>query len=152
MIRPFIDEFIRYGDYTKPGETVYDYPFQFGSKRTGPDLARIGGKYPHFWHYRHMLEPQSTTAGSIMPAYPWLFSDDLDISLTVKKLTAMQTLGVPYNDTEVKNAVTTLQKQSRVIVDELKAQGVGDVVDLEKKEIIALIAYLQRLGQDTKVK
>lgn len=151
MIRPFIDEIIRYGDYTKPGETVYDYPFQFGSKRTGPDLARIGGKYPHFWHYRHMLEPQSTTAGSIMPAYPWLFSDPLDTSLTVKKLTAMQTLGVPYTDAEVKNAVAALDEQSRVIVDELKAQGVGDVADLESKEIIALIAYLQRLGQDTKV-
>ena len=151
MIRPFIDEIVRYGDYTKPGETVYDHPFQFGSKRTGPDLARVGGKYPHFWHYRHMLDPQSATGDSIMPPYPWLYEDDLDTSLTESKIGAMQTLGVPYSNKEVKNSVKSLTRQSKQIVEELKGQGVGDVPDLEKKEIIALIAYLQRLGTDTKV-
>lgn len=151
MIRPFIDEIIRYGDYTKPGETVYDHPFQFGSKRTGPDLARIGGKYLHFWHYQHMKEPQSTTAGSIMPPYPWLIEDDLDTSLTRTKLEVMQKLGVPYSDTEIADADIQLEQQAKQIAAELEEQGVKDGKALYSKEIIALIAYLQRLGTDTKI-
>jgi len=151
MIRPFDDEYLRYGEYTKPGETVYDHPFQFGSKRTGPDLARVGGKYIHFWHYRHMLDPRSTTPGSIMPAYPWLFKNDLDLQLTSKKLAVMQKLGVPYSDQQVNNAVAELQEQSRQIVAELREQGAGVSDNTAAKEVIALIAYLQRLGKDTKV-
>ena len=150
MVRPFRDEALRYGQYAKSGEFIYDRPFQFGSKRTGPDLQRIGGKYPHFWHYRHMLEPQSTSAGSIMPKYPWLYDNNLNTSSTVDKLAAMQTLGVPYSDDEVSSAVTTLEKQATKIVGELSQQGVKETAGLEKKEIIALISYLQRLGTDIK--
>lgn len=96
MIRPFRDEVARYGEYSKAGEFVYDHPFQWGSKRTGPDLARIGGKYPDSWHYNHMLEPQSMSPGSIMPSYPWLLDDTIDTATTGARIRAMQTLGVPY--------------------------------------------------------
>lgn len=153
MIRPFRDEVVRYGDYSKSGEFVYDRPFQFGSKRTGPDLHRVGGKYPHYWHYRHMEDPRSTSPGSIMPAYPWLLENNLDISTTKKKIKTMRRLGVPYTDEEVTMAVPNLQLQARSIAKDLIEQGVKDENDdLEKKEIIALIAYMQRLGTDIKVK
>ncbi|MCB0321705.1 MAG: cbb3-type cytochrome c oxidase subunit II, partial [Bdellovibrionales bacterium] len=147
---PFRDEAVRYGEYSKAGEFIYDRPFQFGSKRTGPDLHRVGGKYPHFWHYRHMLEPKSITPGSIMPPYPWLYSDELDTSLTSKKLSALRTLGAPYSDSEVSGAVGLLEEQAQKIVSELSSQGVTDTSGLEKKKIVALIAYLQRLGTDIK--
>ena len=150
MVRPFRDELVRYGEYSKAGEFVYDHPFQFGSKRTGPDLHRIGGKYPHFWHYRHMLEPQSTTPGSIMPKYPWLYENDLDTSLTIGKLEAMKTLGVPYSDEEIASGLDALKAEAAQIVSELQSQGVTETEGLERKEIIALIAYLQRLGTDIK--
>ncbi|MCB0317972.1 MAG: cytochrome-c oxidase, cbb3-type subunit I [Bdellovibrionales bacterium] len=150
MIRPFMDEALRYGDYSKPGEFVYDHPFQFGSKRTGPDLHRVGGKYPHYWHYRHMKEPESTTPGSIMPKYPWLYENDLSTKLTLKKIQAMKTLGVPYSNSDVENSVAMLESQASKIVSELSSQGVADTEGLESKEIIALIAYLQRLGTDAK--
>jgi cytochrome c oxidase cbb3-type subunit I/II len=150
MVRPFRDEALRYGEYSKSGEFVYDYPFQWGSKRTGPDLHRIGGKYPDFWHYRHMLEPQSTTPGSIMPNYPWLYTDTLDTALLVKKMEAMQTLGVPYTDEEVANAHQALTKEADEVVSRLREQGVSEDPKLATKEIIALIAYLQRLGTDIK--
>lgn len=150
MIRPFRDEVLRYGEYTKSGESVYDHPFQFGSKRTGPDLQRIGGKYPHFWHYRHMIDPKSVSAGSIMPPYPWLLKNDLDTSLTVKKLEVMKRLGVPYTDSDIQNAVTNLTQQADKIASELESQGAPKEDGLAKKEIIALIAYLQRVGTDIK--
>jgi len=150
MIRPFRDEVLRYGDYTKSGEAVYDRPFQFGSKRTGPDLQRVGGKYPHFWHYRHMLEPTSVVAGSIMPAYPWLFKDDLNKELTKRKLEVMKRLGTPYSDEEVDNAVSNLEQQAEKISSELTSQGASQDENLKNKEIIALIAYLQKLGTDIK--
>ena len=150
MVRPLRDEVVRYGEYSKSGEFVYDRPFQFGSKRTGPDLHRVGGKYPHYWHYRHMLEPQSTTAGSIMPTYPWLYTDNLDTSLTVAKLGALQTLGAPYTEDQVSDSVNDLERQAKKITSELIEQGVSPKSNLEKKEIIALIAYLQRLGTDIK--
>jgi cytochrome c oxidase cbb3-type subunit I/II len=150
MVRPFRDEVLRYGDYSKAGEFVYDHPFQFGSKRTGPDLHRIGGKYPHYWHFRHMLKPTDITAGSIMPPYPWLFDNDLDTSLTVRKLEVMQKLGVPYTSEDIGKAVENLFGQAATIRDDLKAQGAPITEQLERKEIIALIAYLQRLGTDIK--
>lgn len=150
MVRPFRDEALRYGEYSKAGEFVYDHPFQFGSKRTGPDLHRVGGKYPNYWHYRHMFEPQSTTPGSIMPRYIWLYSNNLDTSLTTKKLKAMQTLGVPYTDDQVHSAIQDLSRQANELVTELASQGVSDTENLAGKEIIALIAYLQRLGTDIK--
>ena len=150
MIRPFKEEVVRYGPPTKSGELVYDHPFQFGSKRTGPDLARLGGKYPHFWHYRHMMDPRSTTPGSIMPAYPWLYSNDLNISKTTKKLRAMLTLGVPYTEEQINNAPNDLKAQAQNIANDLASQGVSDSQGLADKQIVALIAYLQRLGMDTK--
>ncbi|MBH2004547.1 MAG: cytochrome-c oxidase, cbb3-type subunit I [Sphingobacteriia bacterium] len=147
MVRPFRDEVARYGDYSKSGEFVYDHPFQWGSKRTGPDLARVGNKYPNSWHYRHMYAPDEISQGSIMPAYPWLIEDDLDISTTPAKIRAMQTLGVPYEEGYAEKANQDLQIQADEIATELKA---GKIKANSKKEIIALIAYLQRLGTDLK--
>ena len=148
MIRPFKEEVARYGDYSRAGEFVYDHPFQFGSKRTGPDLQRVGGKYPSFWHYRHMAEPTSTSAGSIMPKYQWLYSNDLDTSLTERKLQVLKSLGVPYSDSEVTGATAAAGAQAGTIAAELRQQGATGTENLEKKEIVALIAYLQRLGTD----
>jgi cytochrome c oxidase cbb3-type subunit I/II len=147
-VRPFRSETERYqGEYSKAGEFVYDHPFLWGSKRTGPDLHRLGGKYPDSWHYHHMMEPRSMSPGSIMPAYQWLSEHDLDISTTPAKLKAMQTLGVPYTNDEIENANTVLQQQAQKISDGLKKEGIA----LEpQKEMVAMIAYLQRLGVDIK--
>ncbi len=150
MVRPLPEEILRYGQDSKSGEFVYDHPFQFGSKRTGPDLHRVGGKYPDLWHYRHMLDPRQINKDSIMPAYPWLYTYEIGTGLTEKKIRAMKTLGVPYSDEQVKNAVTDLRVQAKVITDGLVAQGAKNESGLENKEIIALIAYLQRLGKDIK--
>ncbi len=147
MVRPFRHEVARYGEYSKAGEFVYDHPFQWGSKRTGPDLARVGGKYPDSWHYNHMLEPQSMSPGSIMPSYPWLFDDNLDTAITPAKIRAMQTLGVPYPEGYDKIANTDLMTQANAIRLNLKI----DKLEVGKnKEIIALIAYMQRIGTDIK--
>ena len=151
MVRPFRDEVVRYGEYSKAGEFVYDRPFQFGSKRTGPDLHRVGGKYNNFWHYRHMLDPRSTTPDSIMPSYSWLYDDDLDTSLTKKKIKAFKTMGAPYSEEEVNEANALLDAQAKKVTDQLVEEGVQAPPGLQKKEIIALIAYLQRLGTDIKV-
>jgi len=150
MVRPFRQEIVRYGEYSKPGEFVYDRPFQFGSKRTGPDLHRVGGKYPHFWHYRHMLDPRSTSAGSIMPAYPWLYENDYNTESLVKKLEVLKALGTPYYDDEIAGAVENAAAQAKQITEELVSQGAKAEEGLEQKEIIAMIAYLQRLGTDIK--
>ncbi|MBP6334255.1 MAG: cytochrome-c oxidase, cbb3-type subunit I [Bacteroidia bacterium] len=147
MIRPFRSETERYGQYSKAGEFVYDHPFQWGSKRTGPDLAREGGKYPNSWHFNHMMDPTSMSPGSIMPAYDFLVEDDLDISTTAAKIRVMQKLGVPYEEGYDQKANDDLLIQSKGIVDDLKIAGI--TVD-SKKEIIAMIAYLQRLGVDIK--
>ncbi len=151
MIRPFRSETERYGEYSKAGEFVYDHPHLWGSKRTGPDLHRIGKKYNHAWHFNHMYDPTMTSPGSIMPRYQWLFKDDLDVSLTEKKIVAMQKLGVPYEKGFEKEAVQNLQLQAIEIADELKIQLQDPVTEIdENKEIIALIAYMQRLGTDIK--
>ena len=147
MIRPFRFETERYGEYSKAGEFVYDHPFQWGSKRTGPDLQREGGKYPHSWHYNHMMDPTSMSPGSLMPPYPWLLDDDLDTSTTSAKIKAMQTLGVPYPAGYASVANRDLSKQAGEIAKDLLASGIETSPD---KEIIALIAYLQRLGIDIK--
>lgn len=152
MVRPFRHEVARYGDYSKSGEFVYDHPFQFGSKRSGPDLQRVGGKYPDFWHYRHMKDPRSISPGSIMPEYPWLYENKLSTTYTSRKLHVMQQLGVPYSDQEVSGAVANLSSQAKRIADGLVGSGAKAEPDLENKEIIAVIAYLQRLGTDIKVK
>ena len=145
MIRPFRSETERYGEYSKAGEFVYDHPFQWGSKRTGPDLHRVGGKYPDAWHYNHMFDPQSMSPGSLMPPYPWLIEDELDISSLEKKIRVMQTLGVPYPPDYDKQALADFEKQAAEIAERLKESGI--LVESDR-EIIALIAYLQRLGTD----
>ncbi|MBL0259204.1 MAG: cytochrome-c oxidase, cbb3-type subunit I [Bacteroidetes bacterium] len=143
MVRPFRSETERYGEYSKAGEFVYDHPFQWGSKRTGPDLAREGGKYPNSWHYNHMMDPTIMSPGSIMPAYEFMLETDLDVSSTAAKIRTMQKLGVPYPDGFDAQANDALVKQSAEIAADLEKAGIK--VD-SKKEIIALIAYLQRLG------
>ena len=143
MVRPFRDETERYGDYSKAGEFVYDHPFLWGSKRTGPDLHREGGRMPDAWHYHHMLDPTSMSPGSIMPRYPWLITDDLDTGLLDGKITAMRKLGVPYP--EDLNAGAELRKQAATVSASLAQSGIECAPE---KEIIALIAYLQRLGTD----
>ena len=151
QIRPFRSEVERYGEYSKAGESVYDHPFQFGSKRTGPDLAREGVKTlpnykPNSWHYNHMLDPQSLNPESIMPPYPWIIEDDLDVSTLASKIRTMQTLGVPYPEGYADGqAMKDLEKQANEIAQNLKEAGISTS---SKKEIIALIAYLQRLGTD----
>ncbi len=147
MIRPFRDEIERYGEYSKAGEFIYDFPFQWGSKRTGPDLHRIGGKYPDSWHYNHMEDPTSMSPGSIMPRYPWLLDDDLDTSNTRAKINAMRILGVPYEKGFENEANENLMAQAAIIVESLGDAGIKTRPD---KEIVALIAYLQRLGTDIK--
>lgn len=147
MIRPFRDEVARYGEYSKAGEFVYDHPFQWGSKRTGPDLAREGGKYPDSWHYNHMLDPTAMTSGSLMPSYPWLFEDRIDKSKTYNMIKAMKKLGVPYPAGYENIANDDLDKQAAIITKNLAAEKI-DVSPTD--EIVALIAYLQRLGADIK--
>ena len=147
MIRPFRDEVARYGEYSKAGEFVYDHPFQWGSKRTGPDLARIGGKYPDSWHYNHMWDPRSMSPGSIMPNYTWLFDNKIDTAITPAKIRAMQTLGVPYPEGYDKLANADLVTQAESIKANLKKDKLDTPAD---REIVALIAYLQRVGIDIK--
>ena len=152
MIRTLPDEVLRYGENSKAGEFIYDRPFQFGSKRTGPDLHRIGGKYLDVWHFKHMLDPRSTSPGSIMPEYPWLYDTNLDTSLLRKKLSVLRELGTPYSDDEVARAEELAAIQARSIVQNLVSQGVPESPGLERRKIIAMIAYLQRLGTDIKKK
>ena len=147
MIRPFRSEVERYGDYSKAGEFVYDHPHLWGSKRTGPDLHRVGGKYPNSWHAMHMQDPQSTSPGSIMPAYPWLLTSALDYSRIEGKVAAMQSLGVPYEKGYAERAETDLIAQAQEISEGLQQSGFDIAPD---REIMALIAYLQRLGTDIK--
>jgi cytochrome c oxidase cbb3-type subunit I/II len=147
MIRPFRDEVARYGEYSKAGEFVYDHPFQWGSKRTGPDLARIGNKYPDSWHYNHMLEPGSMSPGSVMPAYPWMLDATIDTASTPAKIRTMQKLGVPYPEGYDQVANADLMKQAEQIKGRLAADKIKTPAN---REIIAMIAYLQRMGTDIK--
>ncbi len=146
-VRPFRSETERYGEYSKAGEYVYDHPFLWGSKRTGPDLHREGGKYSNAWHFNHLLDPTSMSPGSIMPPYPWLIEQKLDISNTPNKIRAMQTLGVPYRADFDKEANTKLKEQADAIAEDLKQNNIKVKSD---REIIAIIVYLQRLGTDIK--
>ena len=146
MVRPFRDEIERYGEYSKPGESVYDHPFLWGSKRIGPDLARVGGKYPHLWHVRHMEDPRSTSPASIMPPYPWLLEKELDVADIPARLAALRKLGVPYTEAEIEAAASTALAQAKQIAEEIQAQGGPE--RLHRTEITAMVAYLQRLGTD----
>ena len=173
MIRPFRSEVERYDwtsdkQYSKAGEFVYDHPFLWGSKRTGPDLHRIGGKYSDNWHLNHFYDPQSTSSGSIMPSYKWLIKNKLDRSQTEAKMEAMVTLGVPYTPDEIARAQQWMDEQATQIEKNLytdpdfaktyeedkkyaKENGL-DFVEMRNREVVALIAYIQRLGTDIKVK
>ena len=167
MIRPFRSEVARYGEYSKAGEYVYDHPFLWGSKRTGPDLMRIGGKYSDSWHLNHMYDPQSTSPGSIMPAYQWLVRDAHDRSGAADKMRVMVELGVPYTEAEIAEAQSNMALQASQIEKNLyqdpefaksyedqkkyARENGEEFVQMRDREIVALIAYLQRLGTDIKV-
>jgi len=148
MVRPLRFETERYGEYSKAGEFVYDHPFQWGSKRNGPDLARVGGKYPNSWHYNHMMDPTTMSPGSIMPTYPFLLDKEIDTASTPAKIRAMMKLGVPYPEGYDKIANHDLMVQAQNIADNLKTDKIETVTD---REIIALISYLQKLGRDLKI-
>ena len=168
MVRPFRSEVERYGEYAKAGEFVYDHPFLWGSKRTGPDLLRVGGKYSDNWHLNHMYDPQSTSSGSIMPSYSWLIRDKHDRSDIQDKMEVMVTLGVPYTEDEIANANKNMDEQASKIeknlyadpdfaktyeADKKYAQENGqEFIEMKDREIVSLIAYLQRLGTDIKIK
>lgn len=151
MIRPFRSEVLRYDpnnmEYSKAGEFVYDHPFLWGSKRTGPDLHRVGKKYGDSWHYNHMYDPQSMSPGSIMPRYPWLFTQQVDMDQTKSMINALRTIGVPYQEGYEQIANEDLVKQAEMIVNNLAKEGIET---RKEAEIVALIAYLQRLGTDIK--
>jgi len=160
MVRPLRFETERYGEYSKAGEFVYDHPFQWGSKRNGPDLAREGTggglltQKDNKWHYLHLINPNDVSEGSIMPNYEWLAEDDLDIGLTVKKISVMRALGVPYRKGYEDSVVHLLNEQARQIAESIYAneENVTEakIDELSKKEIVAIIGYLQRLGKDIK--
>jgi len=166
LVRPFRSEVERYGEYSKSGEFVYDHPFLWGSKRTGPDLAREGvpgrpfnGGRDDIWHFNHMYDPQSISPGSVMPRYQWLIKNTIDNSTIQDKMRTMVTLGVPYTDQEIADAMKSIDDQSSKIEAKLltnpdikKAFGNDTAAPLKDREIVALIAYLQRLGTDTQVK
>jgi cytochrome c oxidase cbb3-type subunit I/II len=149
MIRPLRSETERYGEYSKAGEFVYDHPFLWGSKRTGPDLQREGGKYGNAWHYNHLYDPQTMSPGSIMPPYEWLVEQKLDTTTTRSKINAMRSLGVPYAEGYEYKANAELELQAKSIAADLKQNNIKVKSD---REIIAIIAYLQRLGTDIKAK
>lgn len=164
MVRPFRSEVERYGEYSKAGEFVYDHPFLWGSKRTGPDLHRVGGKYSDNWHFNHMYDPQAMNKKSIMPRYQWLIEDELDKSQIEDKMRVMVSLGVPYTEEDIANAKAEMLAQGTQIEKNLytdpdfaksyeasKKKGGDDFVEMRNREIVAVIAYLQRLGTDIKV-
>jgi len=149
MVRPFRSETERYGEYSKAGEFVNDHPFLWGSKRTGPDLHRVGGKYPDAWHYNHMENPRNTSPGSIMPNYPWLLSQKLDTTVAGDRMRALRKIGVPYTDEDIQNAPKSIEAQAKKVSGNL---AIGSITNAPSdREIIALIAYLQRLGTDIKL-
>jgi cytochrome c oxidase cbb3-type subunit I/II len=149
MVRPFRSETERYGDYSKAGEFVFDHPFLWGSKRTGPDLHRIGGKYPDAWHYNHMDDPNLTSPGSIMPRYSWLLTQKLNTNSLPARIAALRKTGVPYPPGfEHGDARDALSAQAAGVVANLEQGSITNAAP--DAEIIALIAYLQRLGADIK--
>ena len=145
MVRPFRAETLRYGEWSRAGEFVYDHPFQLGSRRMGPDVHRVGGKYPDAWHYEHMRNPRSTSPGSVMPTYPWLYTRSWDAADVQASVRALRKVGVPYSDADIAGVPVQLEAQGAAIVQRLAGQGIKADPN---HEIIALIAYLQRLGVD----
>jgi cytochrome c oxidase cbb3-type subunit I/II len=146
MIRPFRSETLRYGPWTRAEEYLWDRPFQLGSRRIGPDLQRVGKKYPDVWHWEHMKDPRSTSPGSIMPAYTWLYENEVDPEDVRASIVALERLGTPYTEAEIANVPALLDAQQKQITESLASMKVANAdPDLE---VIALIAYLQRLGTD----
>ena len=157
MIRPFRDEDMRYGHYSLAAESKYDHPFQWGSKRTGPDLARVGGKYSNAWHTQHLVNPREVVPESIMPNYPWLLDNDLDYSDVAARMRALKRVGVPYSETEAEYqanveqfgaevaATLDINKAEANLVAQAQSQNFdGDRTRLT--EMDAIVAYLQVLG------
>ena len=167
MIRPFRSEVERYGEYSKAGEYVYDHPFLWGSKRTGPDLMRVGGKYSDSWHLNHFYDPQSISSGSLMPSYKWIILNELDKSETENKMEVMVSLGVPYSPEDIARAQEWMTEQGIAIEENLHSdpdfarnyeankanakENNVEFVEMRNREIVALIAYIQRLGTDIKI-
>jgi len=143
MVRPMRAEILRYGEWTRAAEYQYDRPFLLGSRRLGPDLQREGGKYPDAWHYEHMRDPRSTSPGSVMPPYSWMHEDKIDPSDVGASIRALAKVGTPYVGTDDASVAASLQAQGTTIVQSLATSGITAEWD---DEIIALIAYLQRLG------
>ncbi|MBX3022489.1 MAG: cytochrome-c oxidase, cbb3-type subunit I [Bdellovibrionales bacterium] len=148
QIRPMVSEVLRYGSPSTMEESIYDHPFQWGSKRTGPDLARVGKKYPDLWHFRHMVDPRSVVEKSIMPSYSWLVKDKTDFLSLRKKVSVLRNLGVPYSPEQVAQADRLAEEQAKSVAQAIHDQGGPE--GLERREIVALIAYLQALGQKEK--
>jgi cytochrome c oxidase cbb3-type subunit I/II len=147
MVRPMRAEILRYGEWTRAGEYAYDHPFLLGSRRIGPDLQRVGGKYPDAWHYEHLRDPRSTSPGSIMPTYGWLLTQRYDTLDVVASLRALRKVGLPYTDQDVAGAPASMRAQGQEIVGRLATGGITTTPD---REVVAVIAYLQRLGRDGK--
>jgi cytochrome c oxidase cbb3-type subunit I/II len=145
MVRPFRDETLRYGPWSRADEFKYDHPFLLGSRRIGPDLQRIGKKYGDAWHFEHMRDPRSVTPGSVMPPYPWLYSHKIDPADIQRSMSALATVGVPYTDADIATAPARMKEQGDKIVASLAS---GKATAAWDDEIVALIAYLQRLGVD----
>jgi cytochrome c oxidase cbb3-type subunit I/II len=144
MIRPFRHETLRYGERSQSTEFIYDRPFQWGSKRTGPDLHREGGVRGNSWHYLHLVDPRSTSPGSNMPPYAFLSDGTVDFEGLPNRMDAMKSLGVPYSDDDLHTAPAVAASQASLIVDEL---AVEEITLRPDSEMTALIAYLQRLGR-----
>lgn len=148
MIRPFKTETDRYGPFTMAGEGVYERPFLYGSRRTGPDLARVGGKYPDSWHWIHFRNPREIEPRSNMPSYAFLAERPLDLSSTRRKLEVLRRLGHPYDAAAIEGAVADARAQAERVVESLRADGLELDAAQAASETIALIAYVQRLGVD----
>ena len=146
-VRPFKTETDRYGSYSLAGEGVYDRPFLWGSRRTGPDLARVGGKYPPSWHWLHFHDPRDVEPRSNMPAFAFLAASELDLSETARKLEVLRSLGHPYSDADVAGAEASARAQMADIAAKLRAAGIALSPVEEHCETLAVIAYLETLGR-----
>jgi cytochrome c oxidase cbb3-type subunit I/II len=144
MIRPFRHEVLRYGEYSRMEESLLDHPFQWGSKRTGPDLARVGGKYDSLWHYLHLMDPRSTSPGSNMPTYTHFKTKTVDPTVVQKRMKVLKLLNVPYTDEEIATAAEVFRSQGEMIAADLAGK---DVYIAPDSQMAAVIAYLQRLGR-----
>jgi cytochrome c oxidase cbb3-type subunit I/II len=147
QVRPFKTETDRYGPFTTAGESVYDRPFLFGSRRTGPDLARVGGKYPDSWHWLHFRNPRDIEPRSNMPAFAFLMERELDLSLVARRLEVQRLLGSPYTDEQIANAERDARRQMAAIAESLRGDGIELSEAQARSEVIALIAYVQSLGR-----